>query len=69
MTNLTPDKSPSFNAGWEAYFIDRDLQDNPNQPGTDYHKDWVAGFESARSNAALTGSAMLSKMKRVLKTD
>lgn len=51
MKQLVPAESPSFNAGWEAYFIQRELSDNPNEPGTDYYDEWLAGFESAKSSA------------------
>lgn len=50
---FAPGKSPAFNAGWESFFIGRDISDNPNADGTDYHKDWADGFTAAKANNEL----------------
>ncbi|MAA94918.1 MAG: hypothetical protein CML22_07025 [Rheinheimera sp.] len=45
-------KSNSFNSGWESYFINRDLSDNPNKPGSEYYIEWADGFSSAQATDA-----------------
>lgn len=45
-------KSPAFNSGWESFFINRELGDNPHRANTEPHKDWHDGFVAAQSSSA-----------------
>ena len=47
---LVPGENASFNAGWESFFIGRELSDNPNTDATEYHKDWAKGFAAAQAS-------------------
>lgn len=47
---FVPGKSEAYNAGWESFFIDRELSDNPHSAGTEYHKDWTDGFAAAQAS-------------------
>ncbi|MAA93993.1 MAG: hypothetical protein CML22_06745 [Rheinheimera sp.] len=49
---FVPGKSEAYNAGWESFFIDRDLSDNPHLVGTEQHKEWDSGFGEAWLSAA-----------------
>lgn len=47
---FVPGKSEAYNAGWESFFIGRELSDNPHSAGTEYHKDWTDGFAAAQAS-------------------
>lgn len=46
-------KSEAYNKGWESFFIDREIHDNPHCSGTEPHKDWALGFILACHSVAL----------------
>lgn len=45
-------KTEPYNKGWESFFIERDISDNPYSVGTQQHKEWVDGFSEAWLSAA-----------------
>lgn len=47
---FVPGKSEAYNAGWESFFIDRDLSDNPHSAGSESHNDWSDGFHAAQAS-------------------
>lgn len=50
LKEFVPGKSAAFNAGWESYFIDRELNDNPHPAGSECNQDWSDGFIAAQSS-------------------
>ena len=49
--NYNKFESPSWNDGWESYFIDREINDNPHTINTESHSEWVSGFRAAKTKA------------------
>lgn len=47
---FVPGKSAAFNAGWESFFIDRDLSDNPHSVNSECNQDWADGFAEAQAS-------------------
>jgi hypothetical protein len=43
-------KSDAYNDGWESFFIDRELSDNPHSAGSESHNDWSEGFRAAQAS-------------------
>lgn len=54
-------KGAAFNAGWESFFIDRELSDNPHSAGSQFHKDWADGYRAAQAcpNSTSTTNELL----------
>lgn len=49
---FVPGKSDAYNAGWESFFIDRELSDNPHSAGSEPYSDWADGFNAAQTSTA-----------------
>lgn len=47
---FVPGKSEPYNAGWESFFINRELRDNPHSAGSESHKEWADGFRAAQAS-------------------
>jgi hypothetical protein len=43
-------ESAGWGAGWESYFIDREIGDNPYAMDTLAHSEWLGGFRAAKKN-------------------
>lgn len=50
LKQFVPGKSEAYNAGWESFFIDRELSDNPHSAGSKTHNDWADGFNAAQAS-------------------
>lgn len=50
--NFVPNKSDFYNKGWEGFFIQRELGDNPYSLGSEEHTQWSEGFNDALDNCS-----------------
>ncbi len=45
-------ESASYNSGWESFFIDREISDNPHTKDTQSYVEWRSGFLAAKRSSA-----------------